>query len=229
MTTITTLQERAGFQFEDESLLQRALTHRSYLNEHPDVTLDNERLEFLGDAVLAFLIASMLYNRFPEMQEGQLTRLRSSLVRTEQLAAFAQQWELGSVMHLGKGEIKGGGQTRLPLLCDAFEAVVGAIYLDQGITKTREFVEKLFWPVALEMVHEQALVDSKSFLQEWVQEHFNQTPYYVTTGATGPDHEKMFTVEMRLGEETHGVGTGNTKQAAEQEAAKKALKKFGAI
>ncbi len=229
MTPINILQERAGFHFEDESLLRRALTHRSYLNEHPEVTLDNERLEFLGDAVLAFLIASMLYNRFPEMQEGQLTRLRSSLVRTEQLAVFAQQWELGSVMHLGKGEIKGGGQTRLPLLCDAFEAVIGAIYLDQGITKTREFVEKLFWPVALELVREQALVDAKSFLQEWVQEHFNQTPYYVTTGATGPDHEKLFTVEIRLGDETHGVGTGNTKQAAEQEAAKNALKKFGVI
>ena len=214
MTPITTLQERAGFQFKDESLLRRALTHRSYLNEHPGVTLDNERLEFLGDAVLAFLIASMLYNRFPEMEEGQLTRLRSSLVRTEQLAAFAQQWELGSVMHLGKGEIKGGGQTRLPLLCDAFEAVIGAMYLDQGIVKTREFVEKLFLPVASELMREQALLDPKSFLQEWVQERFNQTPYYVTTAAIGPDHEKIFTVEIRLGEDAHGVGAGNTKQAA---------------
>ena len=229
MTTLTALQERIGFQFKNESLLQRALTHRSYLNEHADVTLDNERLEFLGDAVLAFLIASLLYQRYPEMQEGQLTRLRSSLVRTEQLAFFAQQWELGSVLHLGKGEIKSGGQTRLPLLCDTFEAVIGAMYLDQGIDMTRELVEKLFSPVATEIVREQAILDSKSFLQEWVQEYLNQTPYYVTTQATGPDHEKMFTVEVRLGDETHGIGTGNTKQAAEQEAAKNALKKFGAL
>lgn len=229
MTTLPELQKRAGFQFKDEGLLRRALTHRSYINEHPDVNFDNERLEFLGDVVLSFVITTMLYNRFPEMQEGQLTRLRSSLVRTEQLAAFAQEWELGTVMHLGKGEIKGGGQSRVPLLCDAFEAVIGAMYLDQGIVKTQEFLEKLFLPLAAGLIHEQATVDAKSFLQEWAQEHFNQTPYYVTTQATGPDHEKIFTVEMRLGDEAHGVGTGNTKQAAEQEAAKSALKKFGAI
>ena len=229
MTTITTLQERAGFQFKDESLLRRALTHRSYINEHPDVSFDNERLEFLGDVILSFVITTMLYNRFPEMQEGQLTRLRSSLVRTEQLATFAQEWELGTVMHLGKGEIKGGGQTRVPLLCDAFEAVIGAMYLDRGIVKTQEFLEKLFLPVAAELIHEQATVDAKSFLQEWAQEHFNQTPYYVTTHTTGPDHEKIFTVEVRIREETHGVGTGNTKQTAEQEAARNALKKFGVL
>ena len=103
MTPLADLQQRADFQFKDESLLRRALTHRSYINEHPEVSFDNERLEFLGDVVLSFVITTMLYNRFPEMQEGQLTRLRSSLVRTEQLATFAQVWELGTVMHLGKG------------------------------------------------------------------------------------------------------------------------------
>ena len=117
----------------------------------------------------------------------------------------------------------------MPLLCDAFEAVIGAMYLDQGIVKTQEFLEKLFLPVATELIHEQATVDAKSFLQEWAQEHFNQTPYYATVDATGPDHEKTFTVEVRIREETHGAGTGNTKQTAEQEAAKNALKKFGVI
>jgi ribonuclease-3 len=229
MTSLSELQERAGIKFKDESLLLRALTHRSYINEHPEGALDNERLEFLGDAVLAFEIASMVYHRFPEMQEGDLTRLRASLVQTKQLAKFAQMFDIGNAVRLGKGEMKSGGQTREALLCDAFEAVIGALYVDQGINEVRQFIEKWFLPLANELTNKQVVLDAKSYLQEWAQENFGETPYYITVDEAGRDHEKVFTVEVRIGKETHGVGKGLNKQTAEQEAAKEALSKAGVI
>ncbi len=188
---------------------------------------DNERLEFLGDAVMDFLSGAFLYHRFPEMTEGQLTRLRAALVRTEQFAAFAAELGTGPLMRLGKGEEEGGGRQRPSLLCATFEAIVGAYFLDAGIEAARAFVEPLFQPAAARILNAEADVDPKSLLQEWAQADLGQTPRYHTLSATGPDHQKEFTVEVRLGGEVYGQGIGPSKQAAEQAAAEAALKKAG--
>jgi ribonuclease-3 len=213
--------------FQNLFLFRRALTHRSYLNEHPEELEDNERLEFLGDAVMDFLSGAFLYHRFPEMTEGQLTRLRAALVRTEQFAAFAAELGIGPLMRLGKGEEEGGGRQRPSLLCATFEAIVGAYFLDAGIEAARAFVEPLFQPAAARILNAEADVDPKSLLQEWAQAELGQTPRYHTLSATGPDHQKEFTVEVRLGGEVYGQGIGPSKQAAEQAAAEAALKKAG--
>jgi ribonuclease-3 len=213
--------------FQNLFLFRRALTHRSYLNEHPEELEDNERLEFLGDAVMDFLSGAFLYHRFPEMTEGQLTRLRAALVRTEQFAAFAAELGIGPLMRLGKGEEEGGGRQRPSLLCATFEAIVGAYFLDAGIEAARAFVEPLFQPAAARILNAEADVDPKSLLQEWAQAELGQTPRYHTLSATGPDHQKEFTVEVRLGGEVYGQGIGPSKQAAEQAAAEAALKRAG--
>src|SRR5512144_2997587 len=163
------LAQQLGLRSSNLRLLARALTHRSYVNEHADVPLDNERLEFLGDAVLDFVVGAWLYNRFPEMAEGDLTRMRSALVRTEQLAAFARELGLGPAMRLGRGELQGGGRERPALLCATFEAVVGAIYLNNGIEAVRNFVFPLLEKTADEMVLQPDIYDAKSRLQEWAQ------------------------------------------------------------
>jgi ribonuclease III len=209
--------------FRDPSLLRRALTHRSYINEHPEEIEDNERLEFLGDAVLDFLSGAFLYHRYPEMQEGRLTRLRAALVRTEHLAVFAQAVELGPLIRLGRGEET--GRSRPTLLCATFEAVIGAYFLDAGIEAVRAYVEPLFRPAAEQILRAEKDTDAKSLLQEWAQGRRGQTPRYNTLAATGPDHEKTFTVEVRIGDEFFGVGTGANKQTAAQAAARAGLKK----
>ena len=209
--------------FQDSSLLLRALTHRSYINEHQEELEDNERLEFLGDAALDFITGSFLYHRYPEMQEGRLTRLRAALVCTEQLAAFAEQLNIGPLIRLGKGEE--GGRQRPTLLCATFEAVIGAYFLDAGIEAVRAYVEPLFQPAAEQILRTEKDTDAKSLLQEWAQAQRGQTPRYNTLSAPGPDHEKTFTVEVRIGEEVFGVGTGSNKQAAAQAAAQAGLKK----
>lgn len=229
MSSLTDLQQQAGFAFRNESFLRRALTHRSYLNEHPEETEDNERLEFLGDAVLDFLIAAMLYHRFPEMQEGPLTRLRASLVRAEQLAAVARQIGLGSYIRLGKGEDEAGGRDRDTLLGDTFEAILGGLYLDSGLEAVQDYVERTFLPEAAGVVYGQKDIDAKSQFQEWAQAELNFTPQYVTVSAEGPDHDKTFVVEVRVNGETYGVGTGRSKQSAAQAAALEALRKVGAL
>lgn len=220
------IQESLGLRFSDVSLLQRALTHASYFNENPQAGLeDNERLEFLGDAVLDFVSAEWLYHRFPELPEGNLTRLRASLVRTETLAEFARARSLGSCLLLGHGEEENGGRDRDSILCAAFEAVVGAIYLDQGLTVTREYVEPLFLPAAERILAEELDKDSKSLLQEWSQAELGLTPVYHTVETRGPDHEKEFTIHVLIGEEVYGEGVGPNKQTAAQRAAREALRR----
>lgn len=220
-------QTRLGIEFKDLSLLQRALTHRSYLNEHAEENLeDNERLEFLGDAVLDFIAADWLYRRFPAMDEGNLTRLRAGLVRTEALASYAGVLGVGDYLLLGKGEEEGGGRARQTNLCCAFEAVLGAIYLDQGIDgihTVRTFVTPWFIPVLEEMIREQSDKDAKSRLQEWSQANLNLTPLYRTISATGPDHLREFTIEVVIGDKVFGIGKGSRKKLAEQAAAQVAL------
>jgi ribonuclease-3 len=214
-------------EFSDTLLLNRALTHRSFLNEHPEALEDNERLEFLGDAVLDFLVGAWLYNRFPEMAEGQLTRLRSALVRTEQLAAFSSQINLGAAMRLGRGEADSGGRQRQALLCATFEAFVGALYLDQGIDSVQKYIEPFLESVADQILASGNTQDPKSRLQEWVQSRGNEAPIYRTISANGPDHAKIFEVEVLIDGNKYGHGIGRSKQAAAKAAAREAMSALG--
>ena len=217
------LEERLGFRFKDKSLLMRALTHRSYLNEAPPIHLDNERLEFLGDAVIDLIVAEVLYQRFPEQREGALTTMRANLVRRETLATFARQIDLGTYLLLGRGEAENGGRERDALLCAAFEALCGAIYLDQGLEAAAKFLGEFLEPMLTPLAQGPITKDPKSRLQEWAQTELGQTPHYVTIGSTGPDHAKEFTVEVRIGGQVYGVGVGMSKQKAAQQAARAAL------
>lgn len=215
-----------GFEFNDPSLLHRALTHRSYVNEHPDALEDNERLEFLGDAALDFLTASWLYNRFPEMDEGQLTRLRSSLVRTEQLAEFAMDIRLGEAMLLGRGEESSGGRERPALLCAVFEAFIGALFLDTDFSTVRRFIEPRLEAAVNAILEDETLLDARSQLQMWAQAELGLTPRYKTVSAYGPDHAREFIVEVSLGDGMLGRGHGRSKQEAAQQAAADALSRI---
>lgn len=214
-----------GLAFTDHSLLQRALTHRSYLNEHPEFALeDNERLEFLGDAVLDFFIGEYLYHRFPEMREGRLTSLRAALVCEETLARFAQQLNLGDYLLMGHGEVESGGRKRPAVLCAAFEALIGALYLDQGMKAVSEFVLRLVEPEAARILAYDLDKDPKSLLQELSQGELQLTPTYRTMAVRGPDHAREFTVEAVIGGRVYGRGVGRSKRAAAQEAARQALR-----
>ena len=218
------LMERLGIQFNDILLLTRSLTHRSYFNEHPEALEDNERLEFLGDAVLDFLVGEWLYNRFPEMEEGDLTQMRSAFVQTNQLADFAKKIGLENAVRLGRGEIKSGGKLRNTLLCDVFEAFIGAMLLDQRINKVKDFVYPLLEGTVNEIIEQHKDEDPKSQLQEWAQAHGYHPPKYRTIRVSGPDHEKVFEVEARVNDRVVGVGKAKSKQAAEKIAARTALK-----
>jgi ribonuclease-3 len=217
-----------GLTFGDTSLLLRALTHRSFLNEFPDLPAsDNERLEFLGDAVLDFLVAEFVYDRFPELREGDLTTLRAALVQRETLARLAGLMSLGRFLRMGRGEDESGGRERPATLCAAFEALVGALYLDQGLEQVRTFLLPFITP-ELDRLRQSALAkDPKSRLQEWSQAEVHATPKYHTVAEHGPDHAKEFTVEVRIGAEVRGRGVGRSKQAAAQAAAADALVTLG--
>jgi len=222
-TRFDPFERSTGLRFTNRGLLQEALTHRSFVNEHDDPdTVDNERLEFLGDSVLGFITADMLYRRFPDVGEGDLTRLRSSLVRTESLAELAQTCEIGPTLRMGRGEEASGGRERITNLCGAFEAVVGALYIDQGLDAVRGFVMPLLERQLAVVLAEQLDKDARSLLQEWSQATHNQTPQYRTVSETGPDHEKTFTVEVLVGEQSLGSGQGRSKQSAAQAAARNA-------
>lgn len=211
--------QQAGITFHDQSLLRRALTHRSYVNEHPESLEDNERLEFLGDAVLDFLTGALLYNHLPEMNEGQLTRLRSELVRTEQLAAFARELRLGEALLLGKGEEATGGRERPALLCAAYEALIGALFLDAGMDAVSAFAEERFIDTAEFFLQSETLLDARSKLQMWAQAEMGETPHYRTLEAYGPDHAREFVVEVSIGAALSGRGKGRSKQEAAKRAA----------
>ncbi len=215
--------DRHGLRFNDLLLLERALTHRSYLNEHSEALEDNERLEFLGDAVLDFLVGSWLYHQFPEMQEGDLTRLRSALVRTEQLAEFAREIGLGPVMLLGRGEAENGGRSRPALLCATFEALIGALYLDSGLIEVQLFIEPRLTEATRRIIADHKEKDPKSSLQEWVQSQGFGPPVYQMLTSSGPEHAKVFEVEVLINGEAFGHGSGNSKQAATKAAARAAL------
>ncbi len=219
----TSLAQRLGFPIENLLLLTRALTHRSYINEHPTALEDNERLEFLGDAVLDFVTGAWLYNHFPEMAEGELTRMRSVLVCTEQLAEFARALNLGPAMRLGRGEDQAGGRQRDVLLCATFEAVIGALYLQNDIMTIQRFMQPMLENVSEQFLLHSDLQDPKSRLQEWSQGQKLGVPQYVTVRASGPDHERIFEVEVQINGKVYGHGTGHSKQVATRHAAQSAL------
>jgi ribonuclease-3 len=220
-------QEQAGLRFVNDELLQQALTHRSYLNEHEGEALQqNERLEFLGDAVLDFLTADALYHRYPDMPEGELTRLRAALVRTETLAQVAIELRIGEMLRMAKGEESSGGRLRQRILCDAFEAVVGALYLDQGLEAAANLALPRLTPLLENILAEGLHIDARSLFQEWSQAALNTTPQYRVIESSGPEHDKAFTVEVVIAEQVVAQGSGRSKQLAAQAAARAALRRL---
>lgn len=220
MSRLSEFQQIVGYQFQAEGLLRQALTHSSYANEkHMKKLSDNERLEFLGDAVLEIVSSEFLYQNYPNKPEGELTKLRASIVCEATLAGCAQEIKLGDFLYLGKGEEHTGGRKRKSILSDALEAVIGAIYLDGGFASAKEFVKKY---ILTDIEHKQLFYDSKTILQEIVQGEHGQLSY-ILTDESGPDHDKSFSVEVRIGNQHISNGTGHTKKAAEQEAAYRAL------
>ncbi|MGB3509891.1 MAG: ribonuclease III [Microcoleaceae cyanobacterium] len=226
-------------EFKNTELLKKALTHRSYINESQGEE-DNESLEFLGDAVLGFLVGELLYRRYQEeydLKPKELTRLRSLLVDEKQLAIFALQLGIDKLMRLGRGAEKDGGRQNPALLSDTFEAIIGAYFLDSNLTKVRPFVKKLFQPVADDIIFPDSesdsqtddLVDTKGKFQQWALEKFGENPKYESDKGEGPDHAKIFTAKVRVKGKLYGDGKGNRKQEAEKRAAEKALKEVGLI
>jgi len=219
------LSRRLGLPFSNLSLLTRALTHRSYVNENQKSSEDNERLEFLGDAVLDFIVGAWVYHRFPEMPEGDLTKMRSALVRNDQLAKFARALNMGPALRLGRGEYLSGGHYRDGLLGSLFEAVVGALYLDSGLGAVEAFVNPL-----LEEARESVFTkihDPKSQLQEWAQAQKMSAPRYRTVSTAGPDHAKEFEVDVEVGGRVVGHGHGTSTHSAQHAAAADALENLG--
>lgn len=221
---ITEFQDRIAVTFADADLLQQALTHRSYVNEHYDEDIaDNERLEFLGDAILDYVTADWLFRRYPDMSEGVMTRLRAMLVRTESLAQLALACDIDTAMIIGKGEEASGGREKTSTLCQVFEAVVGAIYLDQGLEAARAFILPRLTELEPQVMEEAILKDSRSQFQEWSQARFNITPEYELIEISGPEHEQDFVVEVLVGPKIVASGSGKNKQSAAQSAARAAL------
>ena len=217
---IKELEQTIGYTFHDQQMLLTAMCHSSYANEHRQKQMhDNERLEFLGDAVLEIASSDFLFHQYPQMPEGKLTKLRASIVCEPTLALCAREIHLEQHLLLGKGEEHTGGRYRDSIVSDAMEALIGAIYLDGGFANAKEFVEKF---ILTDIEHKKLFYDSKTILQEVVQGEHEQLTY-VLIHETGPDHNKSFTVEARIGERVIGSGSGHTKKAAEQEAAYRAL------
>ncbi|MGV7975927.1 MAG: ribonuclease III [Anaerolineaceae bacterium] len=214
-------------QFKDNFLLTRALTHRSYLNENRSVLEDNERLEFLGDSILGYVVAEWLYNQFPEKNEGVLTKLRSALVHTQQLADFARKINLGYVLLLGHGEDQAGGRERNAILCDAFEALIAAMYINTDINTVKEFIYPFIEAEIHTILANHSEEDVKSLLQEWAQAQGFPSPVYLLTGEFGPDHEKVFSVKVLINDKEIAEGLGGSKQLAEKSAAAAAIRKIG--
>ncbi len=224
MADLAALQKNLGVSFNDLSLLEQALVHSSYINENPALALNsNERLEFLGDAILGFIIAQELYQRFPDLNEGEMTKLRASVVCREALSRMARAIGLGDYLYLGKGEEASGGRRKPANLASALEAIIAAIFLDQGLASTRDFVLRVARQELNKVLIGGGEADYKSQLQELLQARQQQTPTYTLIETIGPDHDRTFTVEVRVGDKVLGRGSGKSKKAAEAEAARSAL------
>lgn len=223
---VLALQRDLDLHFTDWTILREALTHRSYLNEIDQAWPSNERLEFLGDAVLGLISTDYLFHRFPQLGEGELTNLRSALVRTETLARFSQEVDLGRYLFLGRGEEISLGRQRPAGLACAFEALLGAMYLDRGYDGVRGFAMRFVDPELAAILEGRLHKNAKSVLQELVQAQMQQTPSYNLIRESGPDHAKSFTVEVRVGTRVLGRGHDRSKRGAEQIAAEAALEQL---
>jgi ribonuclease III len=222
------LAPRVGHRFADPGLLQLAMTHRSYANEHPEeVRAHNERLEFLGDAVLDLVVSDLLYTRYPDLTEGELSKLRASLVSEASLADLARELDLGSALRVGRGEASSGGRTKASLLSDALEAVIAAIYLDsgskRGIDSVRNLIVSWIGPRIEHALETAAVLDFKTELQEWAQKRYKEPVHYRIISEDGPDHDKTFEAAVLLQERELARGRGKSKKQAEQAAARTAL------
>jgi len=222
------LEKILGYTFKNQSLLLNALTHSSYANEARNGITSNERLEFLGDSVLSIIVSKYLYNEFPDLPEGELTKIRASLVCEKSLCVFSRELELGRFLRLGKGEDKGGGRERDSILADAFEAVLAAMYLDGGIDVARKHVLRFISREMKQTNHDEGFKDFKTALQEIIQRNPEESVSYYLIDEEGPDHNKVFTVEVHLNSNVIGTGKGKSKKQAEQMAAKQALHLMGA-
>ncbi len=220
------LQERLGVTFKNIDLLETALTHRSYLNENRSRKEHNERLEYLGDAVLEFLVSKFLYEHYPTEPEGQLTSFRSATVKTETLAQAAMELEFGKEIHMSKGEERTGGRNKEYILANTFEAVIGAMYLDQGVEVCDEFLHRVLFSKIEGIVKNRLDVDPKTKFQEIAQDVHKLTPSYQLVSEIGPDHNKVFTMAVYVGDKLYGKGEGSSKQKAEESAAQQAMKKI---
>ena len=220
------LQLKLGIELPDRDLVLQALTHSSYLNENPAAApASNERLEFLGDAVLGMAAAEYLYRTFPELPEGELTSLRAAVVRADELAGWARELRLGEMLRLGKGEEAHSGRDRKRLLASTFEALLGSAYLQLGYEGAKRMLDGFMPPAIESVIRRQGAVDSKSMLQQVCQATRQITPVYRVVEISGPAHKPVYTVEVVVGEDRLGQGTGRTKQAAEQAAAAEALRR----
>jgi ribonuclease-3 len=221
------LQQVIGVSFKDPSLLEQALIHDSYVNENPGLAnSSNERMEFLGDAVIGLIIARKLYLDFPDHPEGKLTHIRAALVKRETLASVAESIGLGEYLYLGKGEEASGGRKKVPNLGGALEAVIGAVYLDRGMREAAACVLRLMQAEYDRVMEEGISPDYKTQLQHYLQGKYQQIPVYSLVNMTGPDHDRWFTIEVKMGNEVLGQGAGKSKKAAESEAARDALSRL---
>ena len=228
MPDLSALQALLGITFSEPSLLEQAVVHSSYINENPAFPLGhNERLEFLGDAILGYVVAEKLYQEFPDLAEGEMTKLRAALVRRDTLARIARYIKLGDFLHMGKGEEASGGRNKTPNLAGALEAVIAAVYLDRGADITRDVVLKLLDKEMAKAISHGISIDYKSRLQEIIQSRYQLAPVYRLVAESGPDHEKIFMVEVMAGDSILGKGTGKSKKLAETEAARLALDRLG--
>jgi ribonuclease-3 len=228
MDNFDEFEKKAGTNFQDKNLLKQAFAHRSYLNENKDFPLGhNERLEFLGDAVLELVITDYLYKKYPEKTEGELTSLRSALVNSTTLYNVGVNLSVNDFLLLSRGEAKDTGRARQYILANTMESIIGAIYLDQGYEKSKDFIYAHITPLIDKVIEDESWIDSKSLFQEKAQGHVSVTPSYKTIKESGPDHDKNFTIGVYLKDELIATGEGNSKQDAEQEAARRALEEKG--
>ncbi|TAL18290.1 ribonuclease III [bacterium] len=220
---LRSLEEDLGYIFEKPQLLEQALMHKSFANETGEKIIHNERMEFLGDSVLGISVTRLLYDIDPPLSEGDMSRIRAYLVKEETLAQIARTLNLGEHLRLGRGEAQSGGADKPSILSNAFEALVGAIYLDGGFELAFSFIESIYGPVIEDEGPDAIRCDYKTRLQEYCQARYKKTPVYKSLGSSGPDHDKVFTVEILLGTRSLAKGTGHSKKEAEQMAARHAL------
>jgi len=226
MQKLAELSKKLNITFRNNDLIREAFVHRSYLNEAKTKISSNERLEFLGDSILSFLVSSYLFKHYPQFSEGELTNLRSAVVKTSTLATISQKLKLGELLLLSHGEEEGGGRKNVSILADTFEALIGALFLDQGLETVKKILEKLLFPLFEEILKSKAYKDAKSIFQEVVQEEVRISPVYKVIKEKGPDHAKEFTVGVYVGNTLWGTGVGKNKQEGEMQAAKAALEKW---